>query len=123
MSAKFWAGVQLINTGYTGDGNAEFDRVLTGDPLLPNALLWRGIQYIYAGDLARGETLLRRAADVGLLHVGIGLHLVYAAHGQFAEAAQQLTEGLRVLGAGLPAEASAAIAQGVYGDAAARLIQ
>ena len=120
ISANFWAGVQLINTGYTEKGSAEFDRVLAIDPLLPNALLWRGIQYVYAGDVVRGETLLRRAADVGLLHVGIGLHLVYAAHGQFAEAAQQLAEGLRVLGAGLPAEAPAVIAQGVYGDTAAR---
>ena len=77
ITANFWAGVESINTGYTQTGSAEFDRVLAIDPLLPNALLWRGIQYVYAGDLGRGETLLRRAADVGLVHVGIGLHLVY----------------------------------------------
>jgi len=120
ITSNFWAGVQMINTGYSGQGSAEFDRVLAIDPLLPNALLWRGIQYVYSGDIGRGETLLKRAADVGLVHVGIGLHLVYAAQGRFAEAAQQLAEGLRVLGAGLPAETPTIIAQGVYGDAAAR---
>jgi hypothetical protein len=94
---------------------------LGADPLLPNALLWRGIQYVYAGDLTHGETLLRRAADVGLLHVGVGLHLVEAAHGRTAEAVKQLATGLNTLasGAGLPADASAVIAAGVYGDAAA----
>jgi TolB-like protein len=115
----FWTAVEAINSGYTRRGCELLDRVLTLDPLLPNALLWRGIQYVYAGDLARGATLLRRAADVGLTHVGIGLHLVEAAQGHKAEAQQQIANGLRVLGAGLPADAPAVVAAGVYGDAAA----
>ncbi len=116
VTANFWAGVELITTGYTAQGCAQLDHVLAIDPLLPNALLWRGIQYFYAGDVDRAEVLLHRAADVGLLHVGIGLHLVLAARGQMAAAIRQLADGLRVLGAGVPADASTVIAEGVYGD-------
>jgi TolB-like protein len=118
VNVVFWAGVGAINSGYTRRGCELLDRVLASEPLLPNALLWRGIQYVYAGDLAHGETLLRRAADVGLAHVGIGLDVVEAAHGRKAEAKQQLTNGLRALAAGLPADAPAVVAAGVYGDAA-----
>jgi TolB-like protein/Tfp pilus assembly protein PilF len=119
VTANFFLGVQYINTGYTARGCEALDRVLAIDPLLPNALLWRGMQYEYAGDMARAETLLRRAADVGLLHVGVGLDGIYAAHGRTAEAIAQLTGGLRTLGAGLPPAAPAVVAAGVYGDAAA----
>jgi len=86
---------------------------------MPNALLWRGIQYVYSGDIDRAEVLLRRAADTGLLHAGIGMHMVLAARGDKAAAIKQLADGLRVLGAGLPADDANAIASGVYGDAAA----
>jgi len=119
ITAGFWSGVEAINTGYTKQGIAELDRVLTLDPLLPNALLWRGIQYAHAGDIDRAERLLRRAADVGLAHVGVGLHMVLAARGNTGEAITQLAAGLRVLGAGMPPDAYETIARGVYGDAAA----
>jgi len=121
-TASFWGGVESINAGYTARGNALFDRALANDPLLPNALLWRGIQYAYAGDMAHAETLLRRAADVGLAHVGVGLHLVEAAQGRKAAAISQLASGLDTLGKGaaIPADAARVIAAGVYGDAAAR---
>jgi hypothetical protein len=79
-----------------------------------------GIQYLYAGDVDRAEVLLRRAADVGLLHVGIGLNLVLAARGKTTEAIKSLAEGLRVLGAGLPAGVPELMAAGIYGDASAR---
>lgn len=119
VTATFWAGVEAINAGYTAKGCALLDRVLAIDPLLPNALLWRGIQFLYAGDLALGETLLRRAADLGLAHAGIGLDSVEAAHGHIAEATAQLRAGLNVLSAGLPSNAAAVVADGVYGDASA----
>ncbi|MDB4964313.1 MAG: hypothetical protein JWN44_2 [Myxococcales bacterium] len=119
MTAGFWAGVAFVNTGYIKRGCARFDHVLSIDPLMPNALLWRGIQYAYAGDLDRAEVLMRRAADVGLLHVGIGMHPILAARGQRTEAAKQLANGLRALGAGLAADAPDVLAAGVYGDAAA----
>ncbi len=120
VTANFWAGVNDIGDGYTAKGNAQFDRVLAIDPLLPNALLWRGIQYVYDGNLERGQVLLERAAVVGLAHVGVGMHVLSAARGQFAEATRQLLAGMRVLGAGFPAESLPLLAEGVYGDAAAR---
>jgi len=113
VNVVFWAGVGAINSGYTKRGCELLDRVLASEPLLPNALLWRGIEYVYTGDLTRGETLLRRAADVGLAHVGIGLHMVEAAHGRTAEAKQQLANGLHALAAGLAADAPAVVAAGV----------
>ncbi|MCU1279564.1 MAG: hypothetical protein JWM53_3110 [bacterium] len=119
VTANFWGGVDFINTGYTKKGCAQLDHVLSIDPLMPNALLWRGIQYANAGDLNRAEVLVRRAADVGLLHAGIGLHFILAARGQRTDAAKQLASGLRVLGAGLSADAADVMAAGIYGDASA----
>jgi TolB-like protein/Tfp pilus assembly protein PilF len=118
VTTLFWAGTVFITTGYTAKGIAAIDRVLTIDPLLPNALLWRGVQYAYSGDIDHAETQLRRAADVGLAHAGISLYLVSVARGQTAEALRQLTSGLRVLGAGMPADAPEVIAAGVLGSAA-----
>ncbi len=120
LTTNLWAGVLANSDGYTAKSCTYFDHVLAIDPLLPNALLWRGIEYFNAGDMERGETLMRRAADAGLQHAGAGLHLVYAARGQTDEAIAQLTVGLRVLGAGIPPEAPALIAAAVYGDRAAR---
>jgi len=120
ITANFWAGVEYIDNGYTAKGCAQFDRVLAIDPLLPNALLWRGIQYVYEGNLDRGQVLLQRAADVGLAHVGVGLHLLSDARGQSAEAAKQLLAGMRVLDAGFPVDSLPLLADGVYGDTAAR---
>ena len=118
-TTNLWAGILFVSTGYVTQGCAQLDHALARDPLLPNALLWRALEYVYAGDVVRAETLLRRAADVGLTHVGVGLHLVEAAQGRRDEAVRQLTAGLRVLGAGLPPDASAVVAAGVYGDSAA----
>ncbi|HET7065360.1 MAG TPA: hypothetical protein VFI49_13900, partial [Rudaea sp.] len=120
VTANFWAGVNAISNGYTTQGCAHFDRVLAIDPLLPNALLWRGIEYAHAGNLDRAQVLLQRAADVGLAHVGVGTHMLSAARGQYAEATKQLLAGMRVLGAGFPADSLPLLADGVYGDAAAK---
>jgi TolB-like protein len=120
LTANLWAGVMANSDGYIAKSCMYFDRVLAIDPLLPNALLWRGIEYLNASEIERGETLMRRATDAGLQHAGVGLHMVFAAHGQTEEAIAQLTVGLRALGAGIPPEAPALIAAAVYGDVAAR---
>ena len=120
INANLWGAIAFIITGYTARGGAYLDRALALDPLLPNALFWRGLQYFYAGDVERAEILIRRSADVGLTHAGLGLALVLAAHGRIAEAREQLAAGLGVLGAGLPADMAHIIASGVYGDEDAR---
>ena len=120
VSANLWGAIAFIITGYAARGCALLDRALALDPLLPNALFWRGLQSFYAGDVERAETLIRRAADVGLTHAGLGLYLVLAAHGRIVEAREQLAAGLGVLGAGLPAGMANIIAAGVYGDETAR---
>ena len=117
VSANFWAGVNDIGSGYTAKGNAEVDRALALDPMLPNALLWRGIQHVYEGNLERAQVLLQRAADVGLAHVGVGMHVLSAARGQIPQATQYLLAGMRVLSAGFPVDSLPLLAKGVYGDA------
>jgi hypothetical protein len=90
------------------------------DPVLPTALLWRGVSYAYEGDIANAERLLQRAADAGLAFAGLGLSLVYDAHHQKAEAIEQLTAAFKALDAGLPKELSQVLATGILGDAQAR---
>jgi hypothetical protein len=82
--------------------------------------LWRGIQFVHSGNFDRAQVLLQRAADVGLAHVGVGLHELSAARGNYAEATRQMLAGMHALGAGFPAEALPVLAEGVYGDAAAK---
>jgi TolB-like protein len=120
LTANFWAAVEDIGVGYTTQGCERLDHVLAIEPLLPNALLWRGIQYVYVGNLDRGQVLLQRAADVGLAHIGVGLQALSSARGQPAEATKQLLAGMRVLGAAFPTESLPLLAEGVYGDAAAK---
>ncbi|MBS0212165.1 MAG: hypothetical protein JSR26_03160 [Proteobacteria bacterium] len=121
ITAVFWSGSMLINTGHIARGCALLDHALALDPLYPNALLWRGIQHFYAGDVNRADTLLRRAAQTGLLHADLGLHLVSAAHGRRDEAIARLTQGMRVLGADLPEDGFSVLALGVHGSAANRV--
>ncbi|MBS0194581.1 MAG: hypothetical protein JSR34_10055 [Proteobacteria bacterium] len=120
ITAVFWSGSTFINTGYIARGCALLDHALALDPLYPNALLWRGTQHFYAGDVDRAETLLLRAAQTGLLHADLGLHLVSAARGRRDEATAQLATGLHVLGPGLPDGLALTLARAVYGDAVAR---
>ncbi len=121
LTSNLWAGVLANSDGYTAKSCVYFDHVLAIDPLLPNALLWRGIEYLNAGDLERGETLCRRAADVGLKHAGTGLHTVSAAHGRIEEARRLLAEGLSaVMGGGADPAMPGLVATAVYGDETAR---
>jgi TolB-like protein len=120
ITANFWEAVNAIGVGYTARGNAQLDRVLAMDPRLPNALLWRAIQYVYAGELDDAEALLKTASEVGLAHLGVGLHELYAARGRMPEARAELLAGMRMLGAGVPADLLPLLADGVYGDTAAR---
>jgi TolB-like protein/Tfp pilus assembly protein PilF len=85
-SANLYAAENLIITGYTRQGIVHLDRALSIDPLLPNAINWRAMQYEYAGDLDVAERMFQRAVDLGLSIGKNGLGQVAAARGEYATA-------------------------------------
>jgi TolB-like protein/cytochrome c-type biogenesis protein CcmH/NrfG len=119
-NTNFWFAASLINNGYTKQGVQMLDRVLAIDPLLPNALSWRGSAAFYAGDFEQGERLMRLAGENGLAHAGLQLSMATARRGDANQAARQLADGLRILDTGMPAGAPQILAAGVHGDAKAR---
>ncbi len=120
ITANFWLAAQLVCDGYIRSGAERLDKVLRMDPIHPSALSWRASTAIRLGDTELADRLLRRARDLGLSHVGLGLSELADARGNRDEAAEQLAEGLKALGADLPPDALEAIARGAYGDVRAR---
>ena len=120
ITANFWYATTLIVEGYARRGAEVLDRVLVLDPILPNALMWRGIQFFNNGDLDPAERLLQRANDLGLFYVGLGLSSVSDARGRKEEAVERFIPALRVfLGDFAPGSAEV-LARGIFGDDAAR---
>ena len=93
-SANFYDAQALINTGYTRQGTERLDRTLAIDPLLPNALHWRAMQYLFAGDVDAAERMWKRAGDAGLSYVNVGLAEVAKARGDHAGARALLLPGM-----------------------------
>jgi TolB-like protein len=120
-TAAFWYATDLILSGYPHQGYKIIDRVLDVDPMLPTALLWRGVGYVYDGDNVNAERLLQRAADAKLAFAGLGLSFVADAHHQQAEAIEQLAAAFKALHTGLPAQSTDLLARGILGDEPARL--
>ena len=121
VTANFWLGVTLINTGYMQEANAAIDRALAVDPLLPNALLWRSRNYIFDGDLESGGRMLRLAAEGGHAFVGIGQAKLDMARGDKAAAINSLTKGLAgYFTSAFPPDTAAVFAKAIYGDAKAK---
>jgi TolB-like protein/Tfp pilus assembly protein PilF len=120
-SAAFWYATDMIMSGYPRQGYKIIDRVLDVDPMLPTALLWRGIGYVYDGDDVDAERLLQRAADAKLAFAGLGLSFVADAHHRQAEAIEQLAAAFKALRTGLPAQSTDLLARGILGDEPARL--
>jgi hypothetical protein len=85
-SVHLYAGQNLIMSGYIREGIAHLDRALAIDPLLSNALYWRGRLYLYAGDLDTAERLFEKADELGLSFAVFGRGAVARARGNFAEA-------------------------------------
>ncbi|HJP97412.1 MAG TPA: tetratricopeptide repeat protein [Rhodanobacteraceae bacterium] len=83
-SVHLYAAQNLIDTGYTREGIAQLDRALTIDPLLPNALYWRGQQYLHVGDSDSAERLFEKADGLGLSFAVFGRSAVARARGDFA---------------------------------------
>ncbi|MDR3385700.1 MAG: hypothetical protein P4L92_01505 [Rudaea sp.] len=120
-TAAFWYATHLIMSGYPRQGYKVIDRVLAVDPIMPTALLWRGMGYDYDGDNVNAERLLQRAADAKLAFAGMGLSYVAAAHHRQAEAIDQLAAAFKALRTGLPAQSTDLLARGILGDEPARL--
>jgi TolB-like protein/Flp pilus assembly protein TadD len=71
----------LTQAGYTKAGLAQLDHALAVDPVLPNALFWRGMLAAFAGDEDTAERMLTRARSLGLSFADIGLAEVAIARG------------------------------------------
>ena len=121
VTTNFWQATLLITTGYMREGNAALDRTLALDPMLPNALLWRGRNHFYAGEVAAAERLLRQAESAGHSFVGIGIARLEAHRGDKAAATQSLAKGFaNYFASDFPPEAPEVFARAIYGDAADR---
>ena len=120
VTANFWYGINLVIIGYGRKGNAQLDRLLTLDPMLPNGLFWRATQYCYAGDYANCKRLIQRAADAGLAYVGAGQAEVARHEGRLDDAVRLMAKGLPGLDLRLTEADARILANGIYGDAAAR---
>jgi TolB-like protein len=85
-SVNLYDAQLLIMTGYTRQGIASLDRALAIDPMLPNALHWRAVQYLGAGDMDAAERLWKRAGELHLSFANAGLALLAKERGDFAKA-------------------------------------
>jgi len=120
VNSNFWFGSTQFVVGYIERANTAIDRALLRDPMLPMALLWRGMSYSEAGDQNNAEKLLQRADDMGLALIGTGWSEVAEARGDIAEATRQLAAGTEVLFSTFPSGTAEAFARACYGDAPAR---
>jgi TolB-like protein len=120
VTTNFWYGLTLLRTGYGERGRALIDHALEKDPMLPNALRWRGIMYFYAGDTAHAEMYLNRARDLGLKNADRNLADIADARSDKTAAIQLFASGSASMLSGMPPGSNEVIAEGVYGDAAAR---
>jgi TolB-like protein len=120
VTANFWFASGLITQGYVRQGSERLDRVLAIDPIMPNALLWRGRSFLDGGDVDSAERLSRRAADLGLAHAALGLSAAAEARGNRQEAIDQLTTAIRPWASDFPPGSADVIARGALGDEPAR---
>ena len=120
ITANLWLGTNQYEAGYLKLANATFDKVLEIDPMLPVALLWRGFGYAQAGQWIEAEQTFSRADETGLVHAGLGLSLVAEQRGDAVEARRQLARGLQPFTRGFPEGSAQTLAEGIFGDAAAR---
>lgn len=120
VTLSFWYAIQLVQTGYTKQGRAELDRVLTLDARLPNALYWRGSEYFFDGDPANAARMWRHAAEAKLAFTGIGLSRISASEGRTDEAITQLAAGYRAIQLDMSEADGRVLARGTYGSEADR---
>ena len=119
-SAVFWKGTTEIDSGYLAQGTATMDRVLAIDPLMTIALRWRALLYRHSGDLSKARRLLQQSIDAGQIVGETSLAMVAHDEGKDQEAIARFTRGSRLFLSNFPGDASQTLAQGIYGDQAAR---
>ena len=83
-AVRLYAAEISIIGGYTRQGIAYLDRALAIDPKLPNALQWRGRQYLYAGDLDSAERMIKQSRELGLTFADYSLADVAIERGDYA---------------------------------------
>ncbi len=120
VTTNLWYALTLIQSGFRRQGIAALDRTLQIDPLLPNALLWRGREHLADGEMELGERLLRRAAEGGHSFVGIALSKLERARGNTDAGILALAAGLEYFSAAFPAGTTAVFARACFGDAEAK---
>jgi TolB-like protein/Tfp pilus assembly protein PilF len=119
VTSNYWYGTTLVTSGYLERANVYFDRALARDPMHAAALVWRASNHSTAGEHDAAAILLQRAADAGLVFVGLGQSLIAEQMGDRAEASRLLAEGVRAFLQELPEDTAELFARGAYGDAAA----
>jgi TolB-like protein/Tfp pilus assembly protein PilF len=123
-STHMYLGQWLIVTGYTRQGIAELDRAMTIDPMLPNAVNWRGYQYLFAGDIDSAQALFERTDALGLTLAKSSLGEVQKLRGNFPEARRMVAITLkldpRVCGGVGPDQIDTVLAGTFGGDANAQ---
>ena len=121
VTTNFWFGLSLLKCGYFDRGRGLIDHALQIDPLVPNALRWRGVLYLFQGDPAKAEGLLTRSRDLGQRSANRELADLAMARGDTALARSLWIAGGRPLLAGMPEDSAEIFASAMYGsDGAAR---
>ena len=120
VTTNFWLGLALAETGYVKRGAELVDHALAVDPMMPNALRWRGLMYFYAGDSARGEPMIRRARDLGLVPAIGTLSKLEAARGDIETAARLWADGSGSTFGEMPYADRLIIGRGIWGGGASR---
>lgn len=120
VMTNLWHGTTLETTGYGNASEAALERALERDPLLPIALLWRGMAHVSDGEIEIGERQLRLADEGGLAFAGLGLGQLSAMRGDVEAAARHYDAGFHALAADIPRETITIFARACAGDASAR---
>jgi TolB-like protein/Tfp pilus assembly protein PilF len=121
VTTNFWYGLTLMRTGYQQAGIARIEHALAVDPMVPNAMRWRGVVYLRYGDLDGAEQFLKRAHAAGLKTAAGELAEIAAERGRFDEARRLWQEGTRDFTLNLSPGNREIVVAGLYGgDAAAR---
>jgi TolB-like protein/Flp pilus assembly protein TadD len=118
VTSNFWYGLMMIRMGYLERGVAHIDRALDKEPMLPNALRWRGIMYFHAGEYAKAETFLNRARNLGLKFSDRNLADIASARGNKIEAINLSANGTIL--PFMPPNSARVLSEGIYGDATQR---